>query len=318
MSEQQMAPTHKVAALDLGSNSFHLLIAGVDEHGWRPQLRLGEKIQLAAGLQDGYLKLSAIERGLDCLRRFVPHIRNLAPGELRAVGTHTLRVARNRDLFIVPAQRILGHPLDIISGEQEAELVYRGVADTAQAQPQLVIDVGGGSTELALGCGERIVQVASVPAGCVTYRHYFADGILCVENFERAYRSACEELQRCWTGALPAGVRVLGSSGTLLAVEQVMLQHGLSAGGIRREGIEPLRADLLAFDRLDDVRFNGLSESRRSLFATGLAIVQALFDTLGIDHMALSQSALREGVVETLLHAPRAMRPGAAVPQLIR
>jgi len=317
MSEQQMAIAHQVAALDLGSNSFHLLVAGVDERGWHPHLRLGEKVQLAAGLQDGYLNLSAIERGLDCLRRFAPHIRNLAPNQLFAVGTHTLRVARNRDLFMVPAQRILGHAMEIISGEQEAALVYRGVADRADARAQLVIDIGGGSTELALGRGASLAQVASVPSGCVTYRHYFPNGVISAAHFEEARRAACAELQKHWRGNLPPDVRVLGSSGTLLAVEQVLVQQGWSRKGITRAGLAPLREAVLAFDRIDAVCFQGLSESRRSLFATGLAIVQALFDTLNIEQMELSEAALREGLVETLLEAPfsPARIPS---PQLIR
>lgn len=311
MSEQHTASAQSVGALDLGSNSFHLLIASVDERGWRPQLRLGEKVQLAAGLQDDYLQLSAIERGLDCLRRLAPHLRHLAPERLRVVGTHTLRVARNRDLFIAPAQRILGHSLEIISGEQEAELVYRGVADTRLERPQLTIDVGGGSTELALGCGGRIAQVASVPLGCVTFRRYFPDGVLTSDYFQHAYRSACAALQQDWFSALPPDVRVLGSSGTLLALEQVMLRQGFSRRGIEREGLAPLRAALLTFTRLDDVCFAGLSETRRCLFVTGLAIVQALFDTLDIERIELSQSALREGLVETLLHPPVAAMIGS-------
>lgn len=304
MSEQLAAAEPRVAALDLGSNSFHLLVAGVDEHGWRPQLRLGEKVQLAAGLREGYLSLSAIERGLECLRRFVPHIRHLAPERVRAVGTYTLRVARNRDLFIVPAQRILGHELEIISGEQEAALIYRGVADACGTRPQLVIDIGGGSTELALGQGAAISRLASVPVGCVTYRHHFPQGFLNDEYFEGARRAACESLRRHWQGALPAEVEVVGSSGTLLAVEQVLVQQGWSEGGITREGLALLRAALFAFGRIDEVCFQGLSESRRSLFATGLAIVQALFDSLGLERMTLSQSALREGLVEDLLREP--------------
>lgn len=307
----QFAGANRVAALDLGSNSFHLLVAAVDEHGWRPQLRLGEKVQLAAGLQEGYLNLSAIERGLECLRRFAPHIRDLPPGQLRVVATHTLRVARNREQFVGPAQRIIGQTLEVISGEEEAALVYRGVADRTVQQPQLVIDVGGGSTELALGCAGTLWQLASAPLGCVTQRCHFPQGRLDAGNFERAHSAAVETLRRHWQTALSPQVQVLGSSGTLQSMEQVLLRQGWSSGGIQRPGLLRLREALLNFSHVDAVEFPGLSESRRCVFATGLAITLALFDTLAIDNMTLSQAALREGVVNELLS--RGPLPGAAL-----
>lgn len=140
-----------IAALDLGSNSFHLLLAELHTQGWRAQLRSGDKVQLAAGLRGELLDEAAIARGLACLERLAPLLRSLPTENVRIVGTHTLRVARNRDLFIKPAQRLLGHPIEVISGAIEAALVYKGVADSDCVAPQLVIDIGGGSTELALG-----------------------------------------------------------------------------------------------------------------------------------------------------------------------
>jgi exopolyphosphatase/guanosine-5'-triphosphate,3'-diphosphate pyrophosphatase len=311
MSErQQAAAAKRVAALDLGSNSFHLLVAAVDADGWRPLLRLGEKVQLAAGLQEGCLAAAAIERGLDCLRRFAPHVRSLPPDSVRAVATHALRVARNRELFLGPAQRLLGRAPEVISGEEEAALIFRGVASAAEPRPQLVIVVGGGSTELALGCGTSLWQLASAPLGCVTYLGHFPDGVISAAALDRARAAAGDNLRRHWPGGLGREVRVIGSSGTLLAVAQVLQRQGWCAAGIERAALAPLRAALLRFGHVDAVRFAGLSESRRGVFASGLAIVEALFDTLGIERMALSQAALREGVVMDLLR--RRAEPGPA------
>lgn len=299
--QQQTVAANRVAALDLGSNSFHLLVAEVSDNGWRPLLRLGEKVQLAAGLTDGYLSLSAIERGLECLRRFAPHVRGLPPDCVRAVATHTLRVARNRGQFLAPAQRLLGHLPEVISGEEEAALVFRGVACPEDPRPQLVVDVGGGSTELALGRAGSLWQLVSAPLGCVTYLQYFPGGAISAAAYDSAYAAACDNLRRHWQGGLAPEVQVIGSSGTLLALEQVLQQQGRFAGGIERPALARLRGALLQFERIDEVRFQGLSESRRSVFATGLAIAEALFDTLGIERMTLSQAALREGVVADLL-----------------
>jgi exopolyphosphatase/guanosine-5'-triphosphate,3'-diphosphate pyrophosphatase len=290
-----------VAALDLGSNSFHLLMAEVHAQGWRAQLRSGDKVQLAAGLQGELLSEAAIARGLACIERLAPLLRPLPAENVRIVGTHTLRVARNRDLFIKPAQRLLGHPVEVISGAVEANLVYKGVADADRVAPQLVIDIGGGSTELALGCGSTIDQLASIPVGCVTARNYFPDGRLDPTLFEQAYRLICQCLREHWPQPVVAPTAVLGSSGTLLAVEQVLIGQGWSEQGITRANLLKLQDVLLQHERLDAVQFYGLSERRRSVFATGVAIVRALFDTLGIDAMTLSQAALREGLVVDLL-----------------
>lgn len=306
MNEYRPAGTGEtIAALDLGSNSFHLLLAEVHAQGWRAQLRSGDKVQLAAGLQGELLSEAAIARGLACLDRLAPLLRPLPPANVRIVGTHTLRVAGNRELFTQPAQRLLGHPIEIISGDTEATLVYKGVADRDQTAPQLVIDIGGGSTELALGCGATITQLASMPVGCVTARNYFPDGRLDPLLFEQAHATVCRLLRERWSYTKLVGAAavpmVLGSSGTLLAVEQVLIGQGWVTQDITRTALLQLQQALLQYDRLDAVQFYGLSERRRSVFATGIVIVSALFDVLGIETMTLSQAALREGLVVDLL-----------------
>jgi exopolyphosphatase / guanosine-5'-triphosphate,3'-diphosphate pyrophosphatase len=305
---QSCATDTTIAALDLGSNSFHLLLAEVRDDGWHAQLRSGDKVQLAAGLRDGLLEDSAIQRGLSCIERLATMLQPLPPAAVRVVGTHTLRVARNRAAFIEPAQRLLGHPIEVISGAAEAALVYRGVADCARPEPQLVIDIGGGSTELALGHGAVVAQLASIPVGCVTCRAHFPEDRLDPALFAQAYQHVCAQLRTHWPHGLPQDVTVTGSSGTLLAVEQVLIGEGWSQAGITREGLARLERALLVYRRLDAVHFPGLSARRRSVFATGVVIARALFDTLGIETMRLSAAALREGLA-TELAARRGIGP---------
>lgn len=298
---QPCATGETIAALDLGSNSFHFLLAEVTDDGWRAQLRSGDKVQLAAGLRDGHLDEAAVARGLDCIERLAERLRPLPPRAVRIVGTHTLRAARNRDAFIGPAQRMLGHSIEVISGATEAALVYRGVADCTAPQPQLVIDIGGGSTELALGRGAQVERLASIPVGCVTCRDHFPDNRLAPGLFAQALQAVRAQLDTHWPHGLPAQATVTGSSGTLLAVEQVLIGQGWSRGGIARDGLGRLESALLAYDRLDAVQFPGLSARRRSVFATGVVIARALFDALGIETMRLSGAALREGLIMDLL-----------------
>ncbi|HSB98101.1 MAG TPA: Ppx/GppA family phosphatase, partial [Spongiibacteraceae bacterium] len=297
---------------DLGSNSFHLLLAELQADGWRAHLRSGDKVQLAAGLQSGLLSEAAIARGLACIERLAPMLRPLPPPSVRIVATHTLRAARNRADFIEPAQQLLGHSIEVISGDTEATLVYRGVADAAQTRPQLVVDIGGGSTELALGSGAKIERLASIPVGCVTCRSHFPAERLDPLLFEQAYNAVCNQLREHWSQALPPSVAVLGSSGTLLAIEQVLIGQGWSRQSQGEQGITPagllrLQQALLTFGRLDAVEFPGLSARRRNVFVTGVVIARALFDTLGIERVSLSQAALREGLVEDLLLRRRAL-----------
>lgn len=292
----------RVAALDLGSNSFHVLVAETDAGRWHSLLRQGEKVQLAAGLHDGNLSADAIARGLDCLARFAPHLRDLPVMAVRAVGTHALRVAHNRAEFLLPAQQLIGHSITVIDGLEEARLIYRGAA--ANVGRQLVIDIGGGSTEVIFGVGARIEQLASVPIGCITLLQYFSGGRIDAALLATATTVAAQHIRAAWPAAeRPSGrgADVIGCSGTLLAVEQILLRAGWSERGITRAALQQLRTALLGYDRIDAVQFEGLSESRRGVFATGLAIVMALFEVLDIDCMQLSKGALREGLINELV-----------------
>ena len=303
--EDKLAEGSLLAALDLGSNSFHLIIARVEHGELRPVETLAEKVQLGAGLSNGQLADDAIARGLDCLSRFAQMIESLDIQRVRAVGTHALRIARNRRKFTVPARKIAGVPIDVIYGREEARLVYLGVAHSLadDAQSRLVVDIGGGSTEFIIGEKFEPRYLESLQMGCVSYSNaYFPDGKISTEAYRRACNSAFLDISRIrhqfhsdnWE-------ECVGSSGTLQAVEEIIIQQGWAEGGITRDGLYSLEQALLAFDVMDEIKLDGLTDARRNVIVAGVAITRALFNALGIEHMRTSKGALREGVLYDLL-----------------
>lgn len=294
-----------LAAIDLGSNSFHLIVARVEHGELRPVEALAEKVQLGAGLEDDHLSAEAIARGLDCLARFGQLLGSVEPERIRIVATHTLRVARNRRDFTRPARELLGTPVDVIYGREEARLVYLGVAHTLSddAQSRLVIDIGGGSTELIIGERFEPLSLESLQMGCVSYsREFFPDGAISAERFQSAYNRARLELsyirQQYHSGRW---AECVGSSGTLQAIEGILNQYGWSGGGIDAPGLAKLEKKLLTFKRFDTIKLRGLSAQRRNVIVAGVAITRALFDVLGIREMRTSPGALREGVIYDLM-----------------
>ena len=305
-SEEVTSPEQPeyIAAIDLGSNSFHMVVAKVIHGELRIVDKLGEKVQLAADMVGGALSRQAIERGLRCLQVFKAHLGDLGEDDiLRVVATNALRVAVNSRTFIEPAEQLLGCPVDVISGHEEARLVYMGVAHTQVDDcSRLVIDVGGGSTEIIVGRHFEPLMLDSVQLGCVAYLRFFPNGEINHGNFQRAYNSARNELVGVSTFCRGQWQNCMGCSGTLLAIEQVMIRAGLSQGGIERSALSQLKALLFEFDTIDAVNFQGLKASRRQVFASGLAITIALFDSLEIERMQLSSAALRDGVLYELMH----------------
>ncbi|GAB3278188.1 Ppx/GppA phosphatase family protein [Parahaliea aestuarii] len=307
-SADNTGPLHDgslLAAIDLGSNSFHLIVARVEHGEIRPVEALAEKVQLGAGLQDHLLSQDAIDRGLECLARFGQLLGSVAPERIRIVATHTLRVARNRRDFTRPARELLGTPVDVIYGREEARLVYLGVAHTLadDVKSRLVIDIGGGSTELIVGERFEPRELESLQMGCVSYSQEFFDG----ENISpERYRAACNRArlelshirQRYHSGHW---VECVGSSGTLQAIEGILQAYGWSSGGIDNEGLAKLEQKLLRFKRFSSIKLSGLSPQRRNVILAGVAITRALFDVLGIRQMRTSKGALREGVIYDLL-----------------
>lgn len=293
-----------LAAIDLGSNSFHLIVARAEHGEMRPVEVLAEKVQLGAGLVDNRLSQAAIDRGLDCLARFAQMLGSVEAERIRVVGTNALRVADNRRDFTRPAQQILGAPVDVVYGREEARLVYLGVAHSLadDAQSRLVVDIGGGSTELIIGQRFEPQRLESLQMGCVSYSDSFPGGKLSKDNYRHAYNRARLEVSHI-RYHYHAGhwAECVGSSGTLQAIETVLVSQGWSDGGINRKGLEKLEKRLLRFKRFENISLEGLGNQRRNVIAAGVAIASALFDELGIKQMRTSRGALREGVIYDLM-----------------
>ena len=292
-----------VAAIDIGSNSFHLIIARQVQNELRPIERMSEKVQLAAGMNEEGLSKEAVKRGIKCLQRLKQRLDAWPEARLRVVATNALRVAKNTKLFVAPAEQLLGCPIEIIAGREEARLVYLGVAHSLSDDrgARLVVDIGGGSTEMVIGERFEPRVMESLHMGCVSFLRFFPNGEINREFFQQAYNAAYRELLNIRGQYLGGWEHCVGASGTLLAIEQVLINYDLSKGGISHESLVPLLEMLLTFESIDDVSFEGLKENRREVFASGLAITMALFDALGIQRMTLSDGALREGVLYDFL-----------------
>ena len=294
-----------LAAIDLGSNSFHLIIARVEHNEMRPVETLAEKVQLGAGLKDGLLDKAAIRRGIDCLSRFKQVLDSVAPYRTRIVGTNALRQARNRRDFTSAAEALLGVPIDVIYGREEARLVYLGVAHTLadDEHSRLVVDIGGGSTEFIVGQRFEPQRLESLQMGCVSYtRQHFKRGRITQRRYQRAYDAARLEVSHIRHRFSAAHWQdCVGSSGTLQAIESILVNFGWSESGITRSGLACLEKALLAFDHIDDIDIDGLSETRRNVILAGVAITAGIFDELSIEIMRPSRGALREGVIYDLL-----------------
>lgn len=298
--------TNAIAAIDLGSNSFHLVVAREEQGEIRVQEKLGEKIQLAAGIgKDKRLSEEAIERGLACLARFTERLKNVPKDRIRIVGTNALRVAKNSADFNKRARKVLGVPVEVIAGREEARLIYLGVSHTLSddAGAKLVVDIGGGSTEFIIGERFEPLEMESLHMGCVSYRtRYFSDGKIKRKNFDQAVLSAQMELQSIRDQYLATGWKEsIGSSGTIRNIERVVVARGWTESGITRESLDKLRSLILSYSHVDELDIEGLKLERKSVLPSGVAILLAVFDALGIERMEYSDGALREGVLYDVL-----------------
>ena len=295
-----------VAAVDLGSNSFHMIVARIDGGQIRVVDRLQEMVRLAAGLDvHGRLTHAARARALMCLARFGERLRDMPRGSVRAVGTSTLRHARDVAKFLARAEHALGHPIEVISGQEEARLIYQGMARELpdENQRRLVIDIGGGSTELIVGQGRRALLTESLSVGCValSYAH-FEGGRISAKAWRNAETVARLELTPIETRFRAAGWdAVYGSSGTIRAVGMVVQAQGWAEGEITLTSLERLRDALLATGNVERLMLAGLSMERAPVFPGGVAILRMLFEALGIERLRVSSGALREGLVYDLV-----------------
>ena len=300
------APFESVAAIDLGSNSFHMVVARVVGDQLSILDRLRERVQLGAGLgEKKRLDEESQARALACLARFGERVRGMPPGSVRAVGTSALRVARNSTAFLEKASDVLGHGIEIISGQEEARLIYLGVAhDLAEGlDRRLVIDIGGGSTECILGERFQPIEADSLHMGCVNWSlRFFPRGEIDKERFEQAVIAARLEVRSLERHYRALGwSEAVGSSGTILSIEEVLHENGWNGDGISEKGLKKLRKEMIEAGRCERLQWKGLAEERRDVLPGGLAILIALFEGLGIERMHGSLGALREGVLWDLV-----------------
>jgi exopolyphosphatase/guanosine-5'-triphosphate,3'-diphosphate pyrophosphatase len=290
------------AAVDLGSNSFRLEIGHFDSGQMRRVAYLKETVRQGNGLDsDRNLTPEAMHRGWDCLARFAERIAGFRKPHVRAVATQTLREARNRDVFLTRASEILGFPIEVISGREEARLIYQGVAHLLPQsnERRLVIDIGGRSTEMILGTDLTARVMASYRVGSVAWSmKYFQDGQLTATSFERAEIAAKAILDEALSSYPPhSWDMAYGSSGTVGAVADVLSSAGWPSGKITTEGIDWLKRCLVRAQHISKIRIEGLKEDRKSVIAGGLSVLQAVMDLLGIQTLQVAQGALRHGVL---------------------
>lgn len=294
------------AAIDLGSNSFRLEIGQMDAGQLRRVEYIKETVRQGNGLDaERNLTEEAMARGWDCLARFGERIAGFRPSQVRAVATQTLREARNRDVFLSKAKRILGFPIEVIAGKEEARLIYLGVSHLLppSEEQRLVVDIGGRSTELILGRREQASTLASYPVGSVAWSmNFFADGLWTPSAFKSAEIGAKAVLDE----ALPLFNRdhwhkCYGSSGTVGAVAAVLAASGWPEGKITREGLAWLKDRLLKAQKPDNLRLEGVKEDRKPVIGGGLSVLQAVFDVLDIHEMQAAQGALRHGALYDLI-----------------
>lgn len=295
--------TSKVAALDMGSNSFHLVVARIVAGSVQILHRVKQKVRLGDGLgTDGVLSEEAIQRGLDTLKVIAESIQGFEPEYVRVVATHTLRKASNAKEFLIAAKKVFPFPIEVISGAEEARLIYQGVAHTNHQEGQrLVVDIGGGSTEFIIGEDFDTKILRSVQMGCVSYTNrFFKHGELKLKAFDKAITSARQELEMIDKQYKQIGWKnCIGTSGTI----KVVIELAAQLDSTNRENqvslgdLYILRDLCCAAGNSRDLKLQGLSEDRQPVLAAGLAILIGIFKSLKIDQMAFSPAALREGVL---------------------
>ncbi len=291
-----------IAAVDLGSNSFRLQVGRVVDDQIYPLDSLREPVRLAAGLTpDKYLDQEAQVRAIDCLKRFGERLRGLPPGAVRAIGTNTLRVAKNARDFVPKFEAALGFPIDIVAGREEARLIYLGVSHSLPPSPdtRLVVDIGGGSTEFIVGAGNQPHRLESLYMGCVSYSlRFFGDGKLgksAIKHAETAARIELETIKKQFSRK--HWQQAVGSSGTARAIADIIESSGWSASGITRDGLDRLRQSLLKAGDVSKLDLPGLKEDRIAVLPGGFAIMSAIFSELDVEQMTIATGAMRQGIL---------------------
>ena len=295
----------RLAAVDLGSNSYRLEIGRLDHGQIHRTEYLKETVRQGNGLdEERNLTPDAMQRGWDCLARFGERLAGFRKGEVRAVATQTLREARNRDVFLQRAHKVLGFPIDVISGREEARLIYQGVAHLLpqSGERRLVVDIGGRSTEMILGKGLDAVTMESYRVGSVGWSmKYFPDGQFTARAFqtaEVAAKAVLDEAINLYRGGWDVAY---GSSGTVGAVSDVLMAGGWPQGLVTREGLDWLLDRLLKAQSAERLKLDGMKDDRRAVIGGGVSVLRAVFELMGIEQMQTAQGALRHGVLYDLL-----------------
>ena len=301
-----MADQSTIAAVDLGSNSFHCQIARVAGDQLYPLDSLREPVRLGAGLgKDKTLDEASQERALACLARFGERLRGLDRHTVRAVGTNTLRVAKNAQPFLKKARAALGFPIEVVAGREEARLIYLGVSHSlpVSREKRLVVDIGGGSTECIIGTGYKPLKLESLFMGCVSYSlRFFRDGRITKSAVKEADLAARAELQPI-VGSYIRGnwQQAVGSSGTVRALAEILQLSGYTDGPITLAGLDRLRSQLIKAGDISYIELPGLRPDRQPVLAGGLAILYAVLDELNIDVLTPATGAMRQGILYDML-----------------
>ncbi len=302
MSQLVSSPLY--AGIDLGSNSFHMLVVRHINGSVQTMAKIKRKVRLAAGLdENNNLSVEAMQRGWDCLSLFAERLQDIPAHNIRIVGTATLRTASNVDEFLTKANQILGHPIEVISGEEEAATIYKGVAHTSGGSGRrLVVDIGGASTELIIGEGFETKALTSLKMGCVTWlERHFKDRQLNENNFNNAINAAKETLAPILKQYQSLGWDVcVGASGTVQALQEIMLAQGMDEV-INDSKLKRLQKQAMMATYLEELEIEGLTLERALVFPSGLSILIAIFELLQIQSMTLAGGALREGLVYEMI-----------------
>ncbi|HEY0178767.1 MAG TPA: Ppx/GppA phosphatase family protein [Dokdonella sp.] len=291
-----------LAAVDLGSNSFHLVVARYEHGSLRLIDRLRDSVRLAMGLRaDGTLDPERRERALASLARFGQRLRALPSSRVRAIATNTVRRLAHPQSFLLPAETALGHPIEVVNGREEARLIYLGVAhDVPESkQRRLVVDIGGGSTEFIIGQGFDAIETESVQMGCVASTlRFFGDGKFTPKRWRQAQTEIAIELQQFAADYKARGWgEAIGSSGTAKAIGNIVQANGWSEQGINFAALERLRDAILEAGSVEALRLAGLAEDRAAVIAGGVAIMEAVFATFALESMSVCETAMREGIL---------------------
>lgn len=307
MNTEEQQRSHTFAAIDLGSNSFHMMIAEPEGNSIRKIDSLRMPTRLGAGLDENKRLLPETkEVALEALSQYAERLRDVPRKHIRIVGTNTLRRAKNRESFMREAHKILGKPIEIISGREEARLIYSAVSHTFPdtSKQRLVIDIGGGSTEFAVGKGFEPKLMESVNMGCVSYSKRFLSGknTLSAISMKKATIEAQLEMQPLALAYKQCGWdEVIGCSGTIKAAARMLAEMGITDGTVTRDGLRKLVRIIIKEGSVEALGLSSISQSRTQVVAGGLAVLKAVMKTLDIELMQASQVALREGLIFDML-----------------